>query len=188
MLQAWRRGEEKELARGYGKSLKSVIFINPLTGKEEEYILFGQKDWSIILPITVDEKVVAVRQFKQGCNKLILELPAGTASFEEETPEEIAQREFEEETGYEADKFINLGPPLWIASRSSWTRFWTFLALGCEKTKESKLDDSEQIEVELFSLREWIKMTTGTAEESIEETSSITTTHRAIPHLMELGY
>ena len=108
-----------------------------------------------------------------------MNLPAGAADLNEK-PEHTARREFLEETGYEAMEGMRfLGPPLWISTRSSWTRFWPFLALGCKKVAEQKLDDVEDIEVELIPLDEWIHK----ALSEIEEPSAVVATFRALPHI-----
>ncbi len=180
MLQLWPLIKQKTLMRDrFGKEVRKTIFRNPSNNREEEYILFGQRDWSIVLPVTRDNMVVTVLQFKQGCNKIIHELPAGTVDPGEESPEEAVKRELMEETGYQSDTVIFLGPPLWMSSRNSWTRGFTFLALNCEKVREGKVDEMEVIETRLVPLERWIEM----ARTEIEEASSVVATFRALPHL-----
>lgn len=180
MIQEWYRGKEEILLKKFGKEMRSVLFTDPRTNIEEEFVLFGSKDWSVVLPLTTDMHVVAVRQYKQGCDKIIRELPAGAADFGNEKPEDAARRELLEETGYEAaENILFLGPPLWISTRSSWTRFWPFLATGCKKVADQKLDDLEDIEIELIPLDEWIRQTLS----EIEEPSAVVATFRALHHL-----
>lgn len=163
----------------FGKEVQKTIFKNPINDEEQEYVLFGQRDWSVVLPVTEEGMVVTVLQFKQGCNKIIQELPAGTADFTRESPEEVARRELMEETGYQSEKIIFLGPPLWMSSRNSWTRAFPFLALNCEKKKRGKIDQMEIIATKLVPLKRWIEM----ARNEIEEPSSIVATFRSLPHL-----
>lgn len=169
-------GEQTKLAGKFGKWLVSQNFLNPTTQEEEEFILFGQRDWSVILPITKGGMVVTVLQYKQGCNQIVRELPAGTAdTSDEETPEDVARRELLEETGYLAGRIVPLGPPQFISTRSSTTRFFPFLALGCRKVAEAKLDASEEIETELVSFEEWVQL----CHDTIVEPSAIVATFRA---------
>lgn len=183
-LQIWTKvGEPTLLAGKFGKKLVSQMFKNPATGKEEEFVLFGQKSWSVVLPITEKLEVVAVRQYKQGCNKIVLELPAGTADFANETPEEVMRRELLEETGYEPEKVVTLSPALWLATRSSSTQFHAFLATGCKKVREAKLDLNEEIETELIPLDKWFELCAS----SIEEPSAIVATFRSIRYLVNDG-
>jgi len=179
MIQLWQLIKQESLIKKFGKEMRKAIFKNPVNGEEEEYLLFGQRDWSVILPVTEDNMVVTVLQFKQGCNKIIHELPAGTADFTTESPEETARRELLEETGYQSEKMIFLGPPLWMASRNSWTRFFPFLASDCKKIKPGKLDEIELIESKLVPLKRWIEM----ARMEIEEPSAVVATFRALPYL-----
>ncbi len=158
-------GEPTVLGNKYGKKLISQMFENPVSQQEEEFILFGQKDWSVIFALTEDKKVLVVRQYKQGCDKIIEELPAGVANFDEEKPEEIIQRELEEETGYKADETVFLGS-YWIASRSSWTRFHCFFAQNCKKVGEPTITVDEQTELDLVPLEEWVqKVMSGEIDE-----------------------
>jgi len=65
---------------------------------------------SVMVPITADDRVVLVRQYRYPIGRALWELPAGTIAGREcdgrvmatESPEETASRELLEETGYEA--------------------------------------------------------------------------------------
>ena len=63
-----------------------------------------------IVPVTADNKVLMVRQFRYPMKEELLEIPAGKlGDIEGEDPFECAVRELSEETGCTADKFIDLG-------------------------------------------------------------------------------
>lgn len=129
-IKEWaKEGEPTKLAGKYGKWLVSQGFRNPTTGQLEEFVLYGQKDWSVVLALTEDRQVLVVRQYKQGCHKILDELPAGTADFQDETPAEVMRRELLQETGCVPSEMIYLGFG-WVATRNSPTRFHCFLALG----------------------------------------------------------
>ncbi|MEK7576470.1 MAG: NUDIX hydrolase [Patescibacteria group bacterium] len=181
-IQPWKKsGEPVVLANKYGRKLISQQFLNPTTGREEEFSLFAGKDWSIVLPITKDGGVIAVRQYKQGCDQIVLELPAGAVDANDKNPTETIERELLEETGYKAEKVITLDPPLFMATRSSPVRFHAFFAINCEKIQEAKIDASEEIETEIFPLGDWIKMCLS----EIVEPSSIVATFRSLPYLKQ---
>jgi len=55
-----------------------------------------------------DDKIIFVKQFRYPMKDILLELPAGKLERGED-PFLAAQRELEEETGYCADKWTNLG-------------------------------------------------------------------------------
>ena len=178
MIKLWQRLAEETIVSEHGKELRIATFLNPNTDKKEEFFLIGLGDWSVVLPITEKGEVVTVRQYLQGCDKIAQELPGGNID-KGEKPEEAAIRELMEETGYQGKRVIPLGPPLWLTTRNSWTRFYPFLALECKKVGEGKLDPSEEIEVIAVPLKKWIEM----IQAEIEAPDSVVTTFRALPYL-----
>lgn len=56
-----------------------------------------------IIPITRENKLVLVRQYRKALDKVIYEIPAGKLEAGEQ-PEDCASRELKEETGYTARK------------------------------------------------------------------------------------
>src|SRR5690554_4052188 len=56
-----------------------------------------------IVPITEDNCIILVKQYRKAIEKFLLEIPAGKLELNEE-PRETALRELKEETGYEANK------------------------------------------------------------------------------------
>lgn len=182
-LKKWEQiGEETVLAEKFGKKLIVKQFVNPKSGKVEDYVQFAQREWSVCLAITSDGQVLVESKFKQGRNDVGDELPAGTAEFGE-SPEQAMRRELREEIGYEAERMIPLGFA-WMSTRNSPTRFHCFLAIGCKKAGPAKLDENEDIETRLVSLRRWFDMVMCG---SITEPSAIVATMRAMPHLSNLG-
>lgn len=179
MIRPWKQiGETVKLAGKFGKALIVKMFENPNSGKIDEYVLLVQRDWSIVLAIDEDDQVLVVQEYKQGRDCVGRELPAGTAEFGEE-PEVVIRRELLEETGYEAGSVQYLGFA-WMATRSSPSKGHMFLATGCRKVADQKLDENEDIETELVPLQQWIKMV---VDGEIEEWSSALATIRALPHL-----
>ena len=90
-----------------GKIFKvgTQIIENPLTKKSMETTLIKSPHWVQCLAITKSLKVVLVRQFRFGINKLTLELPGGildNCNFAATgfAIRDNALRELEEETGY----------------------------------------------------------------------------------------
>ncbi|ADV64410.1 NUDIX hydrolase [Desulfurococcus mucosus] len=61
-----------------------------------------------VLPVLDDGSVILLRQFRAPLNDTIIEAPAGVVD-PGETPEEAAERELEEETGYHAGRLVRLG-------------------------------------------------------------------------------
>ena len=63
---------------------------------------------AVIVPITAENKIIMVTQFRYPFKKFMLELPAGKLD-KGEDPYNCAVRELEEETGYKAGKIEKLG-------------------------------------------------------------------------------
>ena len=62
----------------------------------------------IVILALKDDKILFVKQFRYPMKSVLLELPAGKLEYGEE-PFSAAKRELEEETGYIAKKWTNLG-------------------------------------------------------------------------------
>lgn len=68
----------------------------------------GKSDGVIIVPITDDDRIILIRQFRHPVRMWIRELPRG-ASEEGESPEAAARRELHEEIGAKATEIFPLG-------------------------------------------------------------------------------
>ena len=114
-------------------------------------------DWATILAVTKQQKVVLVRQYRHGAQKVMLELPGGAMDARDESPLQAARRELLEETGYGSEHFIQIGCVSPNPANQT-NLIYSFLALDVEKVSGQNLDDTEDIEVELKSLDEVIRM------------------------------
>ena len=108
--------------------------------------------WVNVVPITRDEQVVMVRQYRHGSREITLEIPGGIIDPGEE-PAEAAARELIEETGHRAGHLRALGslnpnPALFG------NRVHTFLAEGVEQVGEVMNGPLEETEVELVPIRD----------------------------------
>ena len=62
-----------------------------------------------VIPITDNNEVIVVRQYRYAHHREYIEIPAGKLDSVDEIPLEAAKRELAEETGAVAEKFIPLG-------------------------------------------------------------------------------
>ena len=107
---------------------------------------------ALILPITSNDEIVFVRQYRHGAGEILLELPAGTFNPKEESPQAAAIRELKEETGYITDNVIQLAT-LYDNPVKDTNKITLFLAENVIKAGTQKLDVTEEIEVVLIPIK-----------------------------------
>jgi ADP-ribose pyrophosphatase len=75
----------------------------------ENYSTVKLRDVVAVFPMTPENEVIMVRQYRHAVRKMMLELPAGTYDKEKEKPADAMRRELQEETGYVATDLHYLG-------------------------------------------------------------------------------
>lgn len=107
-----------------------------------------------IIPLTRDNKVLMVRQYRYPMEEELLEIPAGKLD-EGEDPLTCAVRELSEETGCTAGEYIDFGA---IYPSPGFCRETLFLYLALDlKYGEMHLDEGELLSVEAVALDELIE-------------------------------
>ncbi len=98
-----------------------------------------------IVPITDNNEVILIRQFRPPINGHVIELPAGLCDIGESF-EAAAKRELVEETGYSARdmRFLTRGP---LSSGASSEMLDVYVATGLTLVGIGKRDETENIEV-----------------------------------------
>ena len=77
-------------------------------GHEGEYGAIKHPGAALAVPITSDNKVIILRQYRFAVSRYLLEFPAGTLE-QGESPLISIKREIQEETGYKAKRWDSLG-------------------------------------------------------------------------------
>lgn len=140
----WKKGEVKVLTKQHGLTLTETRWCDP-TGKEDIYTCCRKAPGVTICPIAVNGDLVIVLQFKQGCERAVLEFPAGMMmeGFTADN-ERKALAELQAETGYTADKLERLNASsTWPAPRKFATQETLFVATGARHVGSQKLDTGE---------------------------------------------
>jgi ADP-ribose pyrophosphatase len=120
-------------------------------GEESDFYLKKEGSATGILALTKDQRVILVRQFRPGPNEILNELPGGYID-NNETPEQAAERELLEETGYKGS--AKLVATAYDCAYSTMNRHCVVVT-DCEKVAEQNLDKNEFVEVFLMPLSEF---------------------------------
>ncbi len=127
---------------------------SPRNGNIYDFVVLEASPWVNVIPVTSDNEVVLIRQFRHGVRQVTLEIPGGLVE-QDEHHEEAALRELEEETGYWARKedLIYLGmvcPNPAIQNNVC----HTYLARNAFRNGDQNMDDKEDIEIMLCPVRD----------------------------------
>ena len=137
-------GEEYLFRHRWLKILKKRYRL-PKGGQEADFFLFEYTDWVNVVPITDDGRVVLIRQYRPGLDRILWEIPAGCVDAGE-SPLQAARRELLEETGYGEGDWKLLG----IHSPNPGTHTnisYSYVARNVMRVSTQQLDRTEDIEV-----------------------------------------
>ncbi len=123
---------------------------SPRTGEDHDFFILESEPWVNIIPLTVNQEVVLIQQYRHGIRDITLEIPGGLVE-PGDSPEEAACRELREETGYHAREMIFLGE-VYPNPAIQNNHCYSFLARDVWPVGKQDLDDKEDIEVVLYPL------------------------------------
>jgi 8-oxo-dGTP pyrophosphatase MutT (NUDIX family) len=146
----------------------------------DPYYVREYGEWTSMLALTPDGRVVTVREYRHGAGVSVPALPSGSVEDMDASAEAAAERELLEETGYRPGHVVSLGTAYanW-ANQNNHVHY--FLGLECELVGRPVLDENEEIEVGLFDLDR--VMAPGFLEQSFH----LANLWLALPHLRESG-
>ncbi len=131
------------------------ILAKTMKPDEAPYYSLRLPDYSAIVAITGDQRIVAVRQYRPAVERYTIELPSGLVD-PGESPAEAASRELLEETGYQAGEVEVLGPMEPDTGRLG-NQIWSCVATGVRRVPGR--DPEEGIEVLTYSPAELSRAT-----------------------------
>lgn len=129
-----------------------------------------------VVPLTDENEVICVKQYRYAHHRLFLEIPAGKLDYLGEDRREAALRELREETGAVCESLVHIGDiipsPAILTEKIS-----MYLAEGLT-FGETDLDDGEFIEIVKIPLSEMVEMVMrGEIEDAKTQTAILKTWH-----------
>ncbi len=144
MIKKWKL-IESNLEKDYGVfRIRNELAISPRTMETGKFYTINTNDWVNIIPLTIKNEVVMIRQFRHGSKEITLEIPGGLV--DKEDHRKAALRELLEETGYTGENVeligsVNPNPAIFNNCCH------TYLVKSVKKVAEMNLDPNEDIEV-----------------------------------------
>ena len=146
MIKKWKKINSEIITENKIFTLWENKCLSPKDGKKYSFLSLDTCDWVNIIPLTKDNEVILIKQFRHGNNEITLEIPGGMTDREDKSPQESALRELVEETGYTCNEMIKLGecsPNPAIFNNL----LHIYLAKNVEKKYEQNLENTEEIEI-----------------------------------------
>jgi len=148
---SWRRQSSEIIADCRVFQVRRDVSVSPHRGSEHDFFVLESADWINIIPLTADDEVVMIEQYRHGSEEVTLEIPGGMVDAGE-SPNAAAAREMFEETGYAATSdVIALGKvrpnP---AIHNNWIH--TFLARDVDLRQKPVIESTEHTVVRLIPL------------------------------------
>ncbi|MFC1625097.1 NUDIX hydrolase [Patescibacteria group bacterium] len=149
----WKKISEEKHKIGYRNIIKRKYKLP--NGTTHDYDIVEMGPAACALALTKNNKVITLKIFRPGPDKILLELPGGLIE-KGSTAEETIKKEFLEETGYSGE--FKLVSSTYEDAYSTMLRYH-FVGINCEKVQDQKLEEREGglAEVVLFSIEEFKK-------------------------------
>lgn len=145
-MKKWKIQEKEVVYENKIFRIKRERCIIPRTGKSYAYFYEDSPDWVNVVPLTISNKVVLIKQYRHAIREFTLEIPGGIIDKEDKSPLQTGKRELLEETGYGGGRFKMIGicrpNPAIINNKA-----YIFLARGVKKITVPEPDSTEEIEV-----------------------------------------
>ncbi|RAI60034.1 NUDIX hydrolase [Roseicella frigidaeris] len=119
----------------------------------DPYWVMTYPDWVLVVALTPEDRLVLVRQWRQGAKAWVLEPPGGVMDVGDADPCATAARELREETGYAAAR-LRLVASLWSDPAHNSNRLHVVLAEEAVDTGRLAREAGEELETVLLPASE----------------------------------
>lgn len=170
-MNTWKLVKKEVLHKDFWNSVNRNTYELPNGKLVKEYIVLECRPVAMIFAVTQTQKIILIKEYKPGSEKVVTRLPAGYIE-DNEAAEHAAKRELMEETGHKAKEFKKLGS-IYNASGKMSARVHCFIALDAEKVEEQHLDEQEDIEILQASFEEALALIDNGTIDSADSVSFI---------------
>ncbi|OGP51534.1 MAG: hypothetical protein A2Y79_08465 [Deltaproteobacteria bacterium RBG_13_43_22] len=145
LAERWKRIQSKTVQSLRIFTIREDRYQLPRYHREASFYILESQDWVNVIPLTEDENILLIRQFRFGIEEVTLEIPGGIVE-SGYTPLAAGQKELLEETGYQSEVWEYLGcvhpNPAFLTNRCH-----SFLARGVKKIADMTPEESEEFEL-----------------------------------------
>lgn len=160
MIKPWRTVERRVLL---DRKPWFTVGVEPVALPDgrvvDDFGFIDMLEFAIIVPVTPDGDTILIRSYKHGIRGVSLSLPAGGFHADEE-PLAGAVRELREETGFEADRWEQLGRFI-VDPNYGCGIMHAFIAHGAQKVCEPDSGDLEDQQLLIMPLTEAVARLRG---------------------------
>ena len=150
----------------------------------DPYYVYEFATWVGAVPVTEEGKILMIRQYRHALGETCIEIPGGCVDSTDKDVEAAIARELLEETGYSFSSFEYLGKISPNPSTNT-NLLHMFLAKGGKKVAEQQLDENEEIEIVLLTIKELKQLL---RENKIVQSMHVSCIMYALEKLGELSY
>lgn len=155
----WATGDERTLVSTRVFDLIAANVHCPRSGLHKEFYRLSASPWVNIIAVTPQDRMLLIRQYRFGSDRVELEIPGGAVDPDED-PVQAGLRELREETGYGGGTAQLIG---WVRPNPAIQDniCSTILVEPVEKLGDPRFEDMEDIEVFTVPVSEALALATS---------------------------